>query len=378
MEIKILFPIHFNRQRISYCCWNIACGLRSEALDVKIYAPSASNIPDDSLIQCLPFQFAWRVLAKFWPNGVSRITEKWFLRHVKDGELVYLWSDISDECIDALQRKQAIMFREKFNILKFEAKQILDKLYESRAVDVRTPLTDEGAEHELRQLKKMDYIFVANPLAKQAFLDNGVKEEAILLSSYGWDPERFDKPSASHLTKQKGLRRLLFVGVGDLNKGVDILLKAWAKADVEGQFVIAGTVDENVKKLCSEELERDDVKVTGWLDNPSEAFNTADIFAFPSHQEGGPLVVYEAMGSGLPVLASPFGAGAIARDGIDGKVLTSYDIGDWAEAIRDSFASREKWNEYASNAGERAKEFTWPDVGRKRREQIIQKAEEAL
>ena len=55
------------------------------------------------------------------------------------------------------------------------------------------------------------------------------------------------------------------------------------------------------------------------------AYREADFFAFPSLEEGSPLVTYEAMANGLPVLTSPMGAGGIVRDGKDGIIVSPYD-----------------------------------------------------
>jgi glycosyltransferase involved in cell wall biosynthesis len=45
----------------------------------------------------------------------------------------------------------------------------------------------------------------------------------------------------------------------------------------------------------------------GYSANPWPLFNAADIFVLPSHSEGSPLVVLEAMDAGLPIVATRVG-----------------------------------------------------------------------
>ena len=47
-------------------------------------------------------------------------------------------------------------------------------------------------------------------------------------------------------------------------------------------------------------------------------YRTADVFVFPSLEEGGPQVTYEACGCGLPVITTPMGAAESARQNQEG------------------------------------------------------------
>ena len=74
------------------------------------------------------------------------------------------------------------------------------------------------------------------------------------------------------------------------------------------------------------------VRVLGALshDEVCAQYRRAHIFALPSHQEGFPLVVVEAMASGLPVVSTRVGAiPDVVRDGVDGFLVAARD----AEAL---------------------------------------------
>src|SRR6185312_6101104 len=50
------------------------------------------------------------------------------------------------------------------------------------------------------------------------------------------------------------------------------------------------------------------VVFTGYLPDPWPLLNAADIFTLPSHSEGSPLVLFEAMSAGCPIVASAVGS----------------------------------------------------------------------
>lgn len=97
-----------------------------------------------------------------------------------------------------------------------------------------------------------------------------------------------------------------------------------------------------------------------------EVYRRADLFVFPSLEEGGPMVTYEAMAHGIPPLVTAMGAGAVMRDGIDGIVLPDFDVDAWAAKMTEMAENREKRAEMGRNARQRAAEFTWKEVAARR------------
>lgn len=113
--------------------------------------------------------------------------------------------------------------------------------------------------------------------------------------------------------KSSGVK-ILFVGAVKESKGVDDLLQAVVPvchAHPETHLTIVGDGDLNrYKKIANEKGIQKNVHFTGVLtgDDLIKKYNDADIFVLPSHAEGMPLVLLEAMSMKLACIATNVGA----------------------------------------------------------------------
>jgi glycosyltransferase involved in cell wall biosynthesis len=107
------------------------------------------------------------------------------------------------------------------------------------------------------------------------------------------------------------------------------------------------------------------------------AYREADFFAFPSLEEGSPLVTYEAMANCLPVLTSPMGAGGVARDGKDGIIVSPYDEEALVTGLQQLAGCAELRLRMSDSARERAQEFTWEKVARRRAQLVLERLKPA-
>lgn len=144
-------------------------------------------------------------------------------------------------------------------------------------------------------------------------------------------------------------RPIRIVAAGRLHpkKGFDVLIHAVGKLrawDYEVTCEIAGEGDE---RGALEGLIRDldleaSVTLKGWAGDVAGFLATGDLFAFPSHQEGFPLTLLEAMAVGLPVVASEIdGPLEILTDGRDGRLVPDNDPDRLAEALAELISDRE-------------------------------------
>jgi glycosyltransferase involved in cell wall biosynthesis len=108
--------------------------------------------------------------------------------------------------------------------------------------------------------------------------------------------------------------RIVALGMLGPRKGTPELLEALASASMRDLSWVAliagnGSVDESRSRAHAIGLgER--VEIPGWVDPATvpAILAEADIFVLPSHNEGLPVSILEAMGAALPVVSTPVGA----------------------------------------------------------------------
>lgn len=127
---------------------------------------------------------------------------------------------------------------------------------------------------------------------------------------------------------------VLFLGVLTEAKGVHDLLHAWPavlKAVPGARLVLAGTgAAATIRELAERLGVQESICLPGWVvgEGKWELMRRAWVFALPSHFEGLPMSVLEAMAAGIPVVATRVGAIPLAVDeGRSGVLIEPRDVG---------------------------------------------------
>lgn len=147
-----------------------------------------------------------------------------------------------------------------------------------------------------------------------------------------------DKPQGAPLTA-------VFVGWVVPTKGVTELVTAWSSLDApDWRLVVAGPGDPTyVAELRSMLARSDSVEFVGEVDH-DEALRliaSADLFVLPSHTEGFPNVILEAMALGRPTVATDVGAvGSMLADGC-GVVVPARGVESLGDALSDLLSDPE-------------------------------------
>lgn len=157
----------------------------------------------------------------------------------------------------------------------------------------------------------------------------------------GVDPDAY-----SPRDRTAPLRRILFVGRLVPVKNVPLLIRAFASIadDVpDATLTIVGDGPERAKldAIVAGRGLQGRVVFTGALDQRQTALRMAeaDAFVLPSLAEGLPVVLMEAMASGLPVIATKVaGTPELVEDGTTGRLVTAGDEAQLASALRDLLA----------------------------------------
>lgn len=373
ISIGVLMPLPLNGRGVGYTCGSLAKGMADREFGVTIVTPrSRWPLPSVEVVEVLP-DWARYVPYRWVHARAGSRMEDVFLSCIdkiqSERSAAYLWPDASIETLRELKRRDVTVFREQFNCHTGTARRILNLAYERLCVKPQHGITDEKIEREIQISESVDHIFCPSPLVEASLLENGVPAQKILETTYGWDPARLSG-NHKHLPSSEGLTAV-FVGAICVRKGAHLLLDYWARSGIKGRLVLAGEMEPIIKEKCSGLLARDDVKVLDYFKDVGSLYRSADIFVFPSLEEGSPLVIYEACGSGLPIITTEMGAGRIVRHGGEGFVLDPYDAAGWITALRMLAEDVELRRNMSSAATERAQLFAWASVARQRRQQIV-------
>lgn len=157
---------------------------------------------------------------------------------------------------------------------------------------------------------------------------------------------------------------LWMLSVGELipRKNHESLIKVVAKFDnIFLTIAGRGELFEHYQELIEHLNVQKRVKLLGFRTDVMELCREADVFAFPSLQEGLPVALMEAMASGLPILCSSIrGNTDLVENEIGGYLFNPYS----EEALEDCINKLQKnrVNEFGKNNKEKIKEFSLDKV----------------
>jgi len=156
----------------------------------------------------------------------------------------------------------------------------------------------------------------------------------------------------------------LYVGWVTKKKGVVDLLKAYRMVkNSDKKLIVVGAIDKELAGV-EEKDNYEDALFTGYVSEreKEEFFRCADIFVFPSHSEGQPFTVLEAMSYGLPVIATrKDGMVDQVDDGKTGFLVSASNPRELAEKM--GFIAGLDYKQMGVLSREKAKrEFGWTDV----------------
>lgn len=197
-------------------------------------------------------------------------------------------------------------------------------------------------------LKHAAKIFATSPLDYSLLNNLGIDDEKICLVTNGVDQRFYAKSSPQQIQSiayrlnlpKPSLKDVpvgIFLGNHTKNKGINILLEAFSQIDRPFILIICGQKRDGIdydtfsQKFC----DRQKVIFTDWIsyEDVIALFQYADLFVYPTLSDTLPLVILEAMASGLPIISTKVG-------GIPYQVDENYgvlvDPGD-SQAIKQAF-----------------------------------------
>jgi glycosyltransferase involved in cell wall biosynthesis len=153
-------------------------------------------------------------------------------------------------------------------------------------------------------------------------------------------PNYVSLPSNVSRLRSGPVLQVLFMGLVAEQKGIYELLSAFrlASADVpQLKLVVAGDGEiEKARAFASDLGLKTEVEFCGWVSGEAKEalFANSDIFVLPSHHEGLPVSILEAMSWRLAVVATNVGGVPdVIRDQVDGLIVSPGDVASLAASL---------------------------------------------
>ncbi len=355
----------------SYVCHHLLESMSAAGLDVSLHCVSGDTSVHKSF-----HRYSMPLWAKplgyklFSQNTWAKYTEWRYLRSFKDQDIAYIWNFTSIDTYKTIKSAGHIILTENMNTHQATSKEILDAEYHRLGLIPQHGIDEKSIAKECAKLELVDYVFSPSSEVTKSLLRADVPSEKIIQSSYGLGQKDILLPQDVASRARRTDLTAIFVGRIGIRKGVHLLLEYWAKAGVKGKLKLVGSIEPSARHLVEPYLNRHDVEHVPFTNDLRSVYLNADVFLFPSLEEGSPLVTYLALGSGLASIVSPMGGDGIINHGHEGLIVDAHNADEWIDSIRKVFSDTEFRLKISSNAYNKAGEYLWGNVGRRRVESL--------
>lgn len=222
---------------------------------------------------------------------------------------------------------------------------------------------------ELKLLKRADMITTVSHSVAQELKEYGVDPNEVTVIANGVDENLFT-PTQNKI----GERYILFTGRLGYRKGLFDLIECGrhiCKEYTDVSFVIPGKGNllDKLQKRVKEMGLQERFKFLGYVNREKliQLYQNATVYVMPSHYEGLPTVLLEAMACGLPVVATAVSGNLdVVSDGENGILIPPKEPKKMADAISmllDDDKTRRRLGESARRTIE--ERYTWDEISDK-------------
>lgn len=368
--IEAIFPNFHSEVWVSYTMKSVLEGMSAGGIRVGATVLAKGANVRASYVHPVFGRHLYRLIGPLVRNP-SQWTFRGARRRLGRGDVAYFWLESPVPLCEEFRARGVMVVREMINCTLQLRRQELRRAYAALGLPDRSGISDAMIEEERQQLLAADAVYCPNPQVLSSVLDYGVPADRCMPASYGWSAARLGTPGPAH-DRAEGFT-VAFVGTADVRKGVPVLLEAWDRAGIAGRVLIAGAVSAEVQEACGRFLQRPDVVQLGFVEDVGAVYRAADVFCFPTWEEGGPLVTLEAMAMGVVPVVTPMGtSGAFSdADGV-GLVVPPGDAGALSAALRRLAQDAALLARMKAAALQRAAAYEWSNVGRLRLERLVE------
>lgn len=308
------------------------------------------------------------IINRFFKNGkhidefvTYLFDKKCAMLNFKNDDIVVCFSTFAFFTFQKAKKQNCITVLERGSCHVLEQKRILEeefKLYDKQFYAMNEKLI----EKELKEYEIADYISVPSSFAKRTFLERGFSNSKILVNPYGVDIEAFYK-----IDKKDDVFRIIHCGQISLQKGVQYLIEAFEKLDIENsELWLIGSVSVEFESIISN-LKNSKIILKGTFPQSElyKLYSQGSVFCLNSIQDGFGMVISQAMACELPVICTENTAGIdIVEDGQTGFVIPIRDSNILSEKLKYLYDNPEVCLAMGKKAQNKIKNgFYWEDYG---------------
>ena len=272
-----------------------------------------------------------KIVGKY-PNTI--ILNEWFdiiasLKINVDSDIYIIWSGFASHTIKKIRKQNPhakIIIERGSTHIAFQ-NEILQYAY-SFFPELRPTLPNPKViEKEIAEYNLCDYVAIPSDFVKKTFIERNVSENKLLLVPYGVDLSSFT------LRKKKSKQKLeiLFTGNFSVQKGARTFIEILKKCQPDGNFHfnIVGGIEKGLMRYIQPFILNGLLSYTPHVPQSelNQHYQKADVFLFPSFQEGMAMVLLQAMACGLCIIASyNSGAGMLIQNEENGYLIEPEDV----------------------------------------------------
>jgi glycosyltransferase involved in cell wall biosynthesis len=311
------------------------------------WAAARFGVPAEHVRSFATHAFLERAASRLARTGSLRYPEawlhqmfgRWAAREVAAAswDVVHCWSGVSEEILSVADRRSLTLLMRGSAHIAEQSRLLRDE--ETRAGVALDRPSGWMIARELREYALADHIVVLSTFSRTTFQGEGIRDDRISVLPLGVDVAAF-RPSAD-VTEARKRRilageplRVLYVGSVSYQKGlVDLAATIDALDGEPFRFVLVGRVLPEAASLV--ERLRARAEIVGHVAQARlpAVYADADLFVFPTIQDGFGVVLAQAKAAGLPIVTTPHGAG---------PDMVTPDRDGWIVPIRDGAAIVER------------------------------------
>ncbi|MDP3918797.1 MAG: glycosyltransferase family 4 protein [Nanoarchaeota archaeon] len=202
-------------------------------------------------------------------------------------------------------------------------------------------------------------------------LKRWTSEKKIQVIPNGMDKILFEKIKPNNFKKKLVVKKKLVLFFGRLHptKAPHILAevaKEVVKERNDIDFVFVGPDEGEMERVKSIVKGVERIHVIGGLfgkKNIAEMYQASDVYVLPSYREGLPLTLFEAMASGLPIVATPCnGVPYEVEENVNGFLVPFGDKKLLKERIYQVLDDKKLAKKLSLNNVEKSKSYTWEKI----------------